>query len=190
MWGQLSHRTGCPGGLCWLHLGGFFLPDWMKHRTAWSDLRADPVLSRRLDLVTFWGPSVLEFSCDPIRLWAALQGEETNLPASTSCASSWLPAVDISWPESISLQCGDIEPQPLLSTQQKSHWSHHCEWMVSHQHWGLSLKGPNLSRIFSFCRSGKMLTGIAEHVVLYHWHGGIDQLIAWVHVLHLFQALD
>lgn len=35
-----------------------------------------------------------------------------------------------------------------------------------------------------------MLTRIAEHTVLHHWHGGVDQLIASVHVLHLFQALD
>lgn len=81
MWGQLRCGIGCPGRLCWLHLGVFVLPDWIKHRTAWSDLRAEPVLSRRLDLVTSWGPSLPEFSCDPIRLWAALQGEETNLPA-------------------------------------------------------------------------------------------------------------
>lgn len=73
---------------------GFLLSDWIKHRTACSDLRTEPLLSRSLDLVTSWGPSLPEFSCDPIRLWAALQGEETNLPASTSCVSWWLTKVD------------------------------------------------------------------------------------------------
>lgn len=75
MWNRLSREVVLAPS--W----GFCPTRWIKHRTAWSDLRAEPVLSRRLGLVTSWGPSLPEFSCDPISLWAALLGEETNLPA-------------------------------------------------------------------------------------------------------------